>query len=51
MDKTTYDLVHNTAEQPQHQFPAWQTAMYMSVIGKPVIAAAKGNGKSDGMVD
>eukprot|EP00878_Enallax_costatus_P036830 GHUV01041396.1.p1 GENE.GHUV01041396.1~~GHUV01041396.1.p1 ORF type:complete len:319 (+),score=66.40 GHUV01041396.1:337-1293(+) len=51
MDQTTYDLVKQTTETAQHHFPAWQTAMYRSVIGKPVVTAAKTNGKSDGMVD
>lgn len=51
MDQTTYDLVKQTTETAQHHFPAWQTAMYRSVIGKPVVTAGEGNGKSDGMVD
>lgn len=52
MDQTTFDLVKQTTDQSQHHhFPAWQTAMYMSVIGKPVKAAADTNGTSDGMVD
>lgn len=51
MDKTTFDLVKQNTEPAQHHFPAWQTAMYMSVIGKPVKAAAETNGTTDGMVD